>query len=254
MTCKGRGFAFVACCWLLLNGSTIYSQPRHQIALFSHWSQYFEQQQTYSFPVIPRITPGVSYSYYVKPAKNFHVHFGADVQFTPLISQVKFSISDPALNIPSEVPSDQMLHFMNYQAFNMGVHAGINYRPKKSPHSFSFSTAISTTFPESEATGMSFSVSSPDPLQRPFIISSQFYTFRPDGLLAVRLQAGYQYHFNLLKQPFFALARVDYQLNNRPEVLFRVVNDQDAVVASFTHTFPRFYGFLGLGWCWGKKK
>ena len=229
-------------------------QPRHQIGLFSHWSQYFQQEQAYSFPVVPRLSPGISYSYTPKVDNTFNFYVGAELQFTPVISQVKFSIGDPALNIPTEVESNVMLYFFDYQAIMLALNAGVNYRPQKSPHNLSLSAAISTVFPEIDATGMSFSTSSPDPLQKPFIISSQFYNFRPDGLLAVRLQAGYQYHFTLLKQPFFAMARVDYQLNNRPEVLFRVINDQDAVVASFSHTFPRFYGFLGLGWCWGTKK
>lgn len=251
--CKWRFFAFITGYILLLNCSFAFSQPRHQIGLFSHWSQYFQQEQAYSFPVIPWLIPALNYSFTPKPDKFLALSFGAEASFLPVIAQNRFSENDPVINPPNG-GGGRAGYFVDLRAINLGLNCALRLHKKNTPHAFKLGGAVLVAIPQESITGISSSISSPDPMQKPFVVFGQFYNFRPDGLLAVRLQAGYQYHFTLLKQPFFTMARVDYQLNNRPEVLFRVINDQDAVVACFSHTFPRFYGFLGLGWCWGTKK
>jgi hypothetical protein len=257
-TPKQRLIAILTAFHLLLYCSNVFSQPLNGIALFSHWSTYFKQEQTYSFPITPLAMPGFLYEYHSNKVGNIGFNLGMEMNLQPVFSIYRFSVSDTNFMVPTEWQFNEIHegYMVSPLAISMGLNCGMYYRHQDSPHQFNLGLSVFRTLNPKHTDGASM-MGRPPSGQGPALPFANFlqrYDFHPNGVVALRLQASYRYHFTLFKQPFYALSRIDYQLNNRPQVLFEVFNENDVLVNSFMQHYPRFYGSFGLGWSWGAKK
>lgn len=230
---------------------------QHSVFIYSYWARYFDNTQ-YSMKITPLYMPGISYQYQHKTHPNRGVELGIDLHMQPVFSTFRFSINDPLLYVPEEM-SFQEVHagyFAEPLVLTGGLRASYFYRNPSKPHQFSLGFVVLRTHLTTQFGGFQLH-SGPnngiDPYI-PFATFSQTHNFRPNSPIAFRLHADYRYHFSVFQQPFYAITRLEYQINNRPEVLFEVYNSQESLISSFKQHYPRLYGSFGLGWCWGTKK
>jgi hypothetical protein len=234
------------------------SCAQHSIVVFSHWSTYFNQENTYSFPITPLAMPGMFYEYHGNVKGKIGFNLGMELNLQPVFSTYRFSISDTNFNVPTEWQYKERHagYMARPAAISLGASCGVYFRNQNSPHQFDLGLTFFTTLNPNQADGASLMGRPPSGQgpALPFATFVQWYDFNPNSLFAIRLQTSYRYHFKVFKQPFFAMTRVECQINNRPEVLFEVYNSQESLISSFKQHYPRLYGSFGLGWCWGTKK
>lgn len=230
---------------------------QHSLFIYSYWARYFQNTQ-YSMQITPLLMPGLSYENQLDIATNQGLQIGIDLHLQPVFSAFRYDINDPLLNVPQEMSFKEVHagYFAEPLVLTSGLRASYFYRNPSKPHQFSLGFAVLRTHLTTQFGGFQLH-SSPnngvDPYI-PFATFSQTHNFRPNSPVAFRLHADYRYYFSVFKQPFYVISRLEYQINNRPEVLFEVYNSQELLISSFKQHYPRFYGSIGLGWCWGTKK
>jgi hypothetical protein len=234
------------------------SFAQQSFTAFSHWSTYFKQENTYSFPITPKAMPGMFYEYHSNKQGKIGFNLGMALNLQPVFSTYRFSISDTNFNVPTEWQYKERHagYIARPAAISLGANCGLYFRNQNSPHQFNLGLTFFTTLNPNQVDGASLMGRPPSGQgpALPFAIFLQRYDFNPNSLFAIRLQTSYRYHFMVFKQPFFAITRLEYQVNNLPEVQFEVYNTQELLISSFEQHYPRLYGSFGLGWCWGTKK
>lgn len=242
---------------LLINSYSAYSQKHQSIEITNYSFQVFSKPNNYSFPVTIILNPGLRYTRTTLIKNNTRLIIGLGISTLPNISQ--FSILGTDTNFLPEAKlngKNRAGYFNDVGTALVTVPIGMRYSlSNDNIHQIGITLLTSSTLPAMAFGGFGQRGKSTGP--NPNIILSSFnqtYDYRPDGLLAFRLQAEYLYNWQLFGQSLFAAARTDVQLNNIPEVQFEVYNHTNTLVAAFKQTFPRFYFSMSLGWSFGQSK
>ncbi|MFN3530562.1 MAG: hypothetical protein ACK417_11625 [Bacteroidia bacterium] len=225
------------------------AQTNYSLTAVSYSSRYLEDGR-FSISFVPLFLPALVFQQTNAIGNQWSWIAGAELQAIPMVSQYRFSYSDPDLYVPESrriYENSEAGYILDQYAIGFRLQTGWQYQTTKKSDVFQMLLSMGTILPARNEAGWLNTATGVGP----FASNSQFYNFHPNGPLSALLQCGYQRHFKLYDQTFFVASRIEYQFFNRPEVEFRVNRIDNGIyhlVSAFTQKYPRFYFGIGLGW------